>query len=303
MRGTSDGAERRESESDASKGGLRIAIIGVGLIGGSLGMAWRRAGVAREIIGVDGPGVLEEAVRRGAIDRAGTMQEALQDSDVVVLAAPVRAIAEMAYTEAARCRPGLVVTDVGSTKEGIVRIWEQHLPEGVSFVGGHPIFGREVAGVANASADLPEGARYVITPGEKASPEAVAQVKRLAEAAGTIPRQMRPAEHDARLAVSSHLPQMVASALAAAALEADDQLQGVLDLTAGGFRDTTRIASSPANIWVDIFLTNPASLRAALVLFREQLDALEGALEWGDPEAIEKVFDRAHEARRRLTQT
>lgn len=288
-------------ESDFAQGGLRIAIIGVGLIAGSLGMAWRRAGVAREIIGIDAEPVLTDAVRLGAVDRAGTMAEAFAACDVVVLGAPVRAIIEQARTHGPLARTGLVVTDVGSTKEAIVRMWEAHLPEGASFVGGHPLFGREVSGVANAAADLPSGVPYVLTPGGRATPEAVAVVTRLAEAAGAVPRVMTPAEHDARLAVSSHLPQMVATALAASALEADEQLPGVLDLTAGGFRDTTRIAGSPAHLWVDIFMTNPAAIRAALALFRIQLDALENALEWGDPEAIEQVFDRANEARRRLT--
>lgn len=288
-------------ESDFAQGGLRMAIIGVGLIAGSLGMAWRRAGVVREIIGIDAEPVLADSVRLGAVDRAGTMAEAFGACDVVVLGAPVRAIIEQARSQGAAARPGLVVTDVGSTKEAIVRIWEAHLPEGASFIGGHPLFGKEVSGIGNASADLPQGARYVLTPGERATAEAVALVTRLVEAAGAVPTVMTPAEHDAKLAVSSHLPQLVATALAATALEADEQLPGLLDLTAGGFRDTTRIADSPAHLWIDIFMTNPAAVRAALALLRGQLDALEGAIEWGDPEAIEKLFERAHEARRRLT--
>lgn len=278
----------------------RIAIWGVGLIGGSLGMTWRRAGVAREIIGIDDPAVLADAVRLGAVDRPGTPNEALQEADVLVLAAPVQAILDQAAKLAPEARSGLIITDTGSTKDAIVRAWEEHLPPGVSFVGGHPLFGREVSGVANASPDLPRGARYVLTPGSRATEAAVQAVAALAAAAGAVPAQMTPAEHDQRVAAISHLPQLVATALAAAALAEDDRLGGVLDLAAGGFRDTTRIAASPASLWTDILLTNPAAIRTALGAFREQLDQLERSVQTNDPEGIRAVFSRAHAARERL---
>lgn len=277
-----------------------IAIWGVGLIGGSLGMAWRRAGIAREVIGVDRPEVLKEAVRLGAIDRPGAPHEAARQADVILLAAPVRSIIDLAQTLAPYVRPGTVVTDAGSTKEAIVKAWEEHLPAGAAFVGAHPMFGREVAGVANASPDLPRGGRYIITPGPRSTPEAVETVRRLAEAAGGVVRTMTAAQHDAAVALVSHVPQMVATALAAGALEADEQQADVLDLAASGFRDTTRIAGSPADIWTDIFLTNREAVLQALLRFRESLDALEGAVEWSDPEAIARIFARAHEARMRL---
>lgn len=281
------------SSPDGFSGAPVIVIWGVGLIGGSLGMAWRRAGVAREVIGV-GRGPLDEAVRLGAIDRyMSDPAEAIALADVLVLAAPVGSIIEQAASHARFVRPGAIVTDVGSTKEEIVAAWEAHLPGGAAFVGGHPMFGREVGGVANASPDLAQGCRYILTPGATATPEAVELVERLAQAAGGLPRQMSPAAHDQRIAFASHLPQLVATALAAAACQADDDLGGVLDLTAGGFRDTTRIAASPADLWADIFKTNPDGIRRALTLFREALADLEAG-------EVGSVFDRAHEARRRL---
>lgn len=284
-----------------SKDGFAIAIWGVGLIGGSLGMAWRRAGVAAEVVGI-GRKPLDEAVRLGAIDRyVLDPAEGIAQADVLVLGAPVGAIIEQAMTHARFVKPGCVVTDVGSTKAEIVRAWEAHLPEGAFFVGGHPMFGREVAGVENASADLPAGCRYILTPGRRATQEAVAKVRRLAEAAGGVVRVMTPEQHDRRVAMVSHLPQLIATALAAAAAEMDDQEGGgVIDLAAGGFRDTTRIAGSPADIWTDIFLTNSEAILGALAHFREALAALEGGMEWGEPGAIERVFARGHEARRRL---
>ncbi len=281
-------------------GGFRIAILGVGLIGGSLGMAWRRAGVAREIIGID-VAPLDNAVALGAVDRiVSDPAEGLAQADVIVLGAPVGTIVSQAAELARHVRPGAVVTDVGSTKLEIVRAWEAHLPDGACFVGGHPIFGREVGGVQNGSPDLPLGSRYVLTPGERATPESVDLVRSLAEAAGARVAIMRPEEHDARVAVSSHLPQLVATALASAALDAEERIGGVLELTATGFADTTRIARSPAGLWTDIFLTNSVSLRSALLIFRESLDALERALEYESPEAIEEIFGKAHEACKRL---
>lgn len=277
---------------------MRIAIWGVGLIGGSLGMAWRAAG--HEVIGI-GRVPLDDAVACGAVDRYVTdAAEALGEADVLLLAAPVSAIIAQAESHGRYVRPGTIVTDVGSTKQAIVRAWEQHLPEGASFVGGHPMFGREVAGVSNASPELARGCKYILTPGRRATPEAVSLVTQLAEAAGSQVRLMTPAEHDARVAMISHLPQLVATALAATAADADDRVGGVLDLAAGGFRDTTRIASSPAELWTDIFLTNPDEIRSALLIFRESLDALEGALEQADPHAVTRIFARAHAARRRL---
>ncbi len=305
-------------------GGFRpvIAIWGLGLIGGSLGMAWRRAGVAREVIGIGRPrsgadasatgGVAEPAgrtavhpaVRLGAVDRLVTdPAEAIPQADVLVLATPVRVMIRQAAEYARLVRPGAVVTDVGSTKRAVVRVWEAHLPEGAAFVGGHPMFGRELGGVENASPELPAGAPYVLTPGQRATPEALALVQRLAEAAGCRVHVLSPAEHDRRVALISHLPQVAATALAAAALSGEEQAQGdgsPLTLAGGGFRDTTRLASSPADIWTDIFLTNSEAVLEAIRLFREELSALERAIREGDDGAIARIFERAHAARDRL---
>lgn len=278
----------------------RVVIWGVGLIGGSLGMAWRQAGAATEVVGI-GRRPLDEAVRLGAIDRYVTdPAEGIAQADILVLGAPVLTIIAQAKSHARFVRPGAVVTDVGSTKREIVRAWEEYLPEGASFIGGHPMFGREVGGVVNASPGLSQGCRYVLTPGERATAAAVEQIRRLAEAAGGTVRLMSPAEHDGRVAFASHLPQLVATALAASALDGEERVGNVLDLAATGFRDTTRIADSPAELWTDIFLTNPAAIRSAVLVFREALDGLEEALQSGCADRIASIFDRAHVARRRL---
>lgn len=276
-----------------------VAIWGVGLIGGSLGMAWRRAGVVSKVIGI-GRGSLDEAVRLGAIDEpCADPAKALGKADVVVLAAPVRAIIGQAESHARYVRPGAVVTDVGSTKAEIVAAWDAALPDGAAFVGGHPMFGREVGGVANASPDLPRGCTWVLTPGAQATAGALNAVRDLAVAAGATVRLMPAEEHDRRVAFASHLPQLAATSLAAAAIAADRRLGGVLDLAASGFRDTTRLAASPADVWLDILLTNRSAVLEALGDYRRGLDALAAALDQADPEAIARVFGEAHEARRR----
>lgn len=278
----------------------RIVIWGVGLIGGSLGMAWRRSGAASEVVGI-GRRPLDAAVRLGAIDRYVTdPAEGIAQADVLVLAAPVGIIIQQAAGYGRLVRPGTIVTDVGSTKAAIVAAWEAHLPQGAAFVGGHPMFGRECSGVEHAAADLPAGCRYVLTPTERTDPRAVAAVAGLVRAAGGVMRQMAPAEHDARVALISHLPQLVATALAAAAGEADRQMGGVMDLAAGGFRDTTRVASSPVELWADIFLTNAGAIQDALAQFRDSLDQLAAAVARGDRQQLAERFAKAHEARNRL---
>ncbi|HYG59120.1 MAG TPA: prephenate dehydrogenase/arogenate dehydrogenase family protein [Symbiobacteriaceae bacterium] len=271
-----------------------IALFGVGQIGGSLGMAWRKAGAT--VLGVDREPP-HEAVRLGALDQAATLEEALAQADVLVLAAPLSAVLEAAERFGSRVRPGTVVTDVSSVKGPVVEAWNRALAPGAAFVGGHPMFGREVSGVANASPELARGSRWILTPSARSTAEAVTLVQYLAllAGAGAVPA-MTPEEHDRRIAAISHLPQMVATALAAAAMETEEQLGNTIDLSAGGFRDTTRIAGSPAAMWTEILLANRGALREVLTSFRQALDALEE----GDAEAIRQVFSQAHAARLRL---
>lgn len=271
-----------------------VAIWGVGLIGGSIGLAIHRAGLAREVVGI-GRDSLDEAVSLGAIDRWTTdPAEALAVADLVILAIPVGTMIELAPQWGPLIRPGTVVTDVGSTKAAVVAAWQAHLAEGACFVGGHPMFGREKGGVGAASADLVTGCRWVLTPSD-----GMERVKGLVTALSAEPLVMTPEEHDRRVAGASHLPQLVATALAAAALDLDERTPGTLALAAGGFRDTTRIASSPAGLWSEIWLHNPEALREAVVAFRAALGDLEAAIEAGDLAAIAALFERAHEARAR----
>lgn len=278
----------------------RAAILGVGLMGGSLGLAWKRKGVVGEVVGVGRDAAhLALACDRGAIDRFTTdAAAAVAGADLVVLAAPIDRICAWAVELAPLLSPGAVVTDVGSTKERVVRTWEAHLPPGAAFIGGHPMCGSEQGGIAAARADLYEGAPYILTPGERAGPAAVELVAGLARAAGGLVRTMPPDLHDRRVAYISHLPQLVAVATAAAAQEGEDYLAGVLELAAGGFRDTTRIALSPPQIWQEIFDSNREPILAALAHFRVWLQRLEVAVAAGDAAAVARAFEQAARARR-----
>jgi len=311
-----------------SSGFGTVVIWGVGLIGGSIGMALRQRGLADEVIGIGRPGKagaaageaaagsgvreVHEAVRLGAVDRMVTDPEAaLARADLVILAMPVQAMIDLAPHAAPLFRPGTVVTDVASVKGAVVAAWERRLPDGVAFVGGHPMFGRERSGVAAASADLIPGCRWVLTPGERAATllnagrrggevSPLELVWELAAALGADPVVMSPAEHDRRVAGASHLPQLVATALAAAARDLDEAEPGTLDLAAGGFRDATRIADSPSALWHEIWANNRPALREALAAFRSALEELEEAIAAGDADAVATVFQRAHAARRRV---
>jgi prephenate dehydrogenase len=270
----------------------RIVIWGVGLLGGSLGMAWRQAGVAAEVLGVGRSAAeLASARRLGAIDRfTRDPAEALCGADVVVLAMPADAVMDVAATYGPRVAPGTVVTDVASIKAPVVAAWEAHLAPGAFFVGGHPMAGKAVGGVANACADLCQGARWVLTPGERSSDDATALVADLARAVGATVVSMDPRVHDQRVAYSSHLPQLVSVALAGAVGRGEADLPGVLDLVAGGFRDTTRLADSAPEMWWPIVQGNRPALEKALADFRQQLAALEAAMAAGDREAFTALF-------------
>ncbi|MEW8979461.1 MAG: prephenate dehydrogenase/arogenate dehydrogenase family protein [Symbiobacterium sp.] len=342
-----------------------VVIWGVGLIGGSIGMALRQRGLADEVIGIGraGSAGVPEAVRLGAVDRMVTdPAAALARADLVILATPVQAMIDLAPQAAPFLRPGSIVTDVASVKAAVVAAWERHLPDGVAFVGGHPMFGRERSGVANASADLIPGCRWVLTPGERAavmpvglgreagtwvgtqpgSPgrergaragapcdsrrepglsvggthsdgvsagtgarplapavNALERVRDLVLALGAEPVVMSPEQHDFRVAGASHLPQLVATALAMSALRFDEAHPGTLALAGGGFRDTTRIADSPAGLWHEIWAHNRPALQEAVGAFRAALAELEEAIAAGDAGALAALFEQAHTARRR----
>lgn len=243
-----------------------LAVVGVGLIGGSVAAAARTRGVVGRVLGVDAaPAVLDRALARGLIDEGvPDLASAAARADLVVIGAPVDRIARLVLAAASHCRPGTLLTDVGSTKGNIVEALRGRLPVGVAFAGSHPLAGSEKQGPENADADLFQDRLVVLTP---AGPDE-SVLTRLAsfwQALGAKTRVLDAADHDRALALTSHLPHLLAYALAGI-LPAD-----LRDLTATGFRDTTRLASSAPDLWAPIFLANSAALLDAL-------DAVEDCL-------------------------
>jgi len=272
----------------------RVAILGLGLLGGSLGLALRERGAAREVAGYDlAPDSSRRARERGAIDQAcRTAPEAVAGAEMVILAVPVLAMRELLAEIGPALRPDALVTDTGSTKAAVVRWAEELLPEPARFVGGHPMAGREHAGIESAQPDLLTGCVWALTPTDRTAPDALARVAALARALEAKPVELEPRRHDEAVAAISHLP-LVASALLALTAADDPAWPVARLLAAGGFRDTTRLASGDPQMARDICLTNARALDDALGRSIAHLQAARAAIRDGDGETLRATFTRA----------
>lgn len=281
---------------------IRLAVVGLGLIGGSLARALREAGVVATISGYDrDPAQVQAALALGVIDHAGAdAADAVRDADVAVIAVPVLATA----SALAACEPGLsartIVTDVGSTKQSVLAAARSVFGEvPACFVAAHPIAGTEKSGVANALPGLFRNHRLILTPHATQDAEALATVERLWAATGARVVKMDAARHDAIFAATSHLPHLLAYSF----VDMLDQLEGadadIFPNAGGGFRDFTRIASSSPRMWHDILRANAEPVAALLKKQIDELSRLHGMIERGDWEAMHAVFERARAARER----
>lgn len=273
----------------------KVTLVGVGLLGGSLGLALKRRGLAGEVRGfVRRASSVAECLALGVVDRCSrNLPEAVSDADLVVLCSPVGQMAGLFREMARHLSPDCVVTDVGSVKSALVADLEP-LAEaaGAKFVGSHPMAGAEKSGPSHARADLFEGAVCVLTPTAASEPAAVGRIRGLWEAVGSRVLQMNPVLHDDLVARSSHLPHVVAAGLANYVLSpAHPREQS--ELCAGGFRDTTRIASGSPDMWRDIALANRRHLSRVLGVFIEDLSEFRHALDAGDATVIEDFFRQA----------
>lgn len=284
----------------------RAAIIGVGLIGGSLGLRWRERGCVGHVVGFGrNRGTLERALELGAIDEAAAdLPSALAGADLVVLCAPIATCIDLAPGVAALAEAGCLLTDVGSTKAALGAAMAAALaPRGAGgpvFIGGHPMAGAERAGVEAADPYLFENAVWVLCPGEGAPPWALQRLRALVRATGAHEVLLDAVRHDRRVAAISHLPQLAAVALAEAAGEGEAADPGLLALAGGGFRDTTRIAQSPVQMWLDVLATNRGPVLDQLDRLQALLAALRGAVATGDGDAIAAHFAAAAAARRQV---
>lgn len=275
---------------------MRAAIIGVGLIGGSIGLAARER-LAADVTGWDpSREALDAACRLGALDRAAaTLEEAVADAEVVFVAAPVRALPRLVAAALAAAPADCVVTDVGSTKRSVVACTGDP-----RFVGGHPLAGAETAGVEHARADLFHEAVWYLTPTEQATGELFERLHRVVRGLGARPTAIDAATHDTMLAAVSHLPHVVANVLVAQAAGALGEETGQLPATGPSFRDATRVAGANSAIWTDIYLSNRDALIERIDDAIERLVAVKGALADGDADAVTAWNDAAADDRRRL---
>lgn len=287
----------------------RLALLGTGLIGGSLGLVWKERRPKLTIVGHDRPQVLEQAQERGAIDeKAADPVTAVQGADLVVLATPVASILRLMKTVADDLPDGCLVTDVASVKQPVLEQAQEVFPDHVDFLGGHPMAGAEHSGIDHADPLLFENAVYGLClpadTDEDALEGRLSPIVDLVEATGARPLILDANRHDRLVAAVSHVPQLLSVALVnlVATTEDDEDEDLALQLAGGGFRDMTRIASSPFEMWRDVLVGNEGAIHDALSRLRRHLRAMRNRLIEEDLDALEELFEDARAARDSMPQ-
>lgn len=283
----------------------RVALIGIGLIGSSLARAIRRGSkagpIAAEIVGhAKTESTRAKALELGLVDEAfESPAEAVAGADLVVICTPIGTYAEIGAAIGPALAPGTIVSDVGSVKQAVIRDLGPVMPEGVHLVPAHPIAGTEHSGPEAGFAELFEGRWVVLTPPPGADEAAVEKVAELWRRCGSLVEIMEPSHHDMVLAITSHLPHLIAYTIVGTATDLEDSLQReVIKFSASGFRDFTRIAASDPVMWRDIFLNNREGVLEILGRFTEDLAALQRAIRWGEGDKLEDLFTRTRAIRR-----
>ena len=279
----------------------RVALIGLGLIASSMAHAMRAKGLAGEIVGhAKSAETRATALEIGICDRVyATAAEAVEGADLVVLAVPVGAMAEIAAEIGPHLAPGATVTDVGSVKQAVIAAVAPHMPEGIHFIPGHPMAGTEYSGPRSGFATLFVNKWWLLTPALDADVVAVATLQRLLEGMEAKVNVMDPAHHDQVVAVVSHTPHLIAYTMVGVADHlAQVSNSEVIEYSASGFRDFTRIASSDPTMWRDVFLTNKDAVLDVLGRFAEELFVLQRAIRMGDGALLHEYFTRTRAIRR-----
>lgn len=274
----------------------KISIIGLGLIGGSLALALKSSGFKGEITGIGRrEDNLIKAKEMGMIDTFSTNHaDGVNDADLIVLASPVGQFEEIANNIKNNLKTGSIVTDVGSVKTTIVRKLDAIMPQGVSFVGAHPIAGKECSGIEASNCDLFRNAKCIITPSPSSADHAIEEVIGLWESVGAVILHMSPEEHDLIFAAVSHLPHVIAYATVNTIMEVNPN---ILHFGGTGLKDMSRIALSPADLWRDICAFNKDEVLKVLNKFSSSISNLTDLIEKSDWSGLEKEFIRAQEAR------
>jgi len=283
----------------------KVAIIGIGMIGSSIAHSIRRHGLADEVAVCDSKEdhrhrALELVLCKSATDNPA---EAVKDADLVILCTPIGAYKGVAEAMAPGLKKGAVVTDVGSSKGSVVKDVTPFIPEGVHLVPGHPVAGIEKSGPDAGFAELFEGRWCILTPGETTDQAAVDRLKAFWESLGSSVEIMDVDHHDMVLAITSHLPHLIAYTIVGTATDLEDDLQAeVVRYSASGFRDFTRIAGSDPTMWRDVFLNNKDAVLEMLGRFTEDLTALQRAIRRGQGDTLHDVFSRTRELRRKVVE-
>ncbi len=279
----------------------RLAIIGIGLIGSSIALAARRFALARHVVLFD---ISEEVRHEAATLRLGdeiasSFAESVRDADAVVICVPVGACGAVAAEIAPHLRQGAIVTDVGSVKSAVIKSVLEHLPAHARFVPAHPVAGTENSGPAAGFPSLFVNRWCILTPPEGTDDDAVARIQAFWEGMGSNVEIMSADHHDLVLAVTSHLPHLIAYNIVGTADDLQSVTQSeVIKFSAGGFRDFTRIAASDPTMWRDVFLHNKDAVLEVLARFNEDLSALARAIRWGEGDKLFDLFSRTRAIRR-----
>ena len=274
----------------------RITIIGVGLIGGSLGLRICQKKLADKVVGVvRRKASLQKVLDSKAVDEVTTdLAEGIGRSEIVVIATPVGSIVEQVKSIVPLVKPGTVITDVGSVKAEIISSVEKTLPKGIFFVGGHPLAGSEKSGVENARADLFDKTVAILTTTPKTNPRAFRKIRDLWEGLGIEVRVLSPNDHDLILARTSHIPHLTAFALVAALQNGDESF------VASGFKDTTRIAASDPTMWKDIFFSNRKALLKEIKSFQVRLEKITSLIQKEEQDKLLQELEKIQAKREKL---
>ncbi|HXJ02294.1 MAG TPA: prephenate/arogenate dehydrogenase family protein [Micropepsaceae bacterium] len=281
----------------------KIALIGAGLIGSSIAHAARRAGLARHIAAyVPRPETRARAEKMGFADSLhAEIEPCVQDADLVVLATPVGTYASLAALMAPCLKPGAILTDVGSVKGQVLKEVAPHVPAGVHLIPGHPVAGTEQSGPEAGFAELFDGRWCILTPAPGTDAAAIEKLKLFWQRCGSDVEIMDAKHHDLVLAITSHVPHLIAYNIVGTAADMETVIQSeVIKYSASGFRDFTRIAASDPTMWRDIFLNNREAVLEMLGRFNEDLAALQRAVRWGDGDALFNLFTRTRAIRRSI---
>jgi cyclohexadieny/prephenate dehydrogenase len=278
----------------------KVALIGLGLIGSSLAHVARRQNLAREVAGFDQSDDVRERARAIQLcGIVGTAEQAAAGADLVILCVPVGAMGDAARDAAPHLKQGAILSDVGGVKAGVISAVAPHLPESVHFVPAHPVAGTEHSGPEAGFATLFHGRWCILTPPDGTRESAVGKVTAFWEAAGSHVEIMNPAHHDLVLAITSHVPHLIAYNIVGTAADLEEVTQSeVIKFSAGGFRDFTRIAASDPTMWRDVFLNNKEAVLEVLGRFNEDLAALQRMIRWGDGQGLFDLFSRTRAIRR-----